>query len=142
MARPLRVAQVYHLWRSALPSALHLFFFRPLLPLLFLLLCGFLFPLSRFFVTLLVSYFRPTLVRLSCRLSGQTNRREGPRRARRHVAGFCLPGLILVPGESFLKRCAERSKAQHGDCNTNICPPPPTSAPCLQCLMCCVLPPP
>lgn len=133
MARPLGVAQVHHLWRSALPSALNLLFFLPLAPATLPPALWILFPSLNAFCGSTCFLFSPTLVRLSWRLSGQTNRREDPERARRHVAGFCLPGLIPVLGKVFL-RGAQRGLRLNGGTATQIFAPL-----CRQCLMCFLL---
>lgn len=96
----------------------------PSLPLLFLLLCGFLFPLSRFLWLYLFLIFPDACPSVVAAVWANKQAR-GPSESQTACCGFLFAWVDPRAGESFLKRCAERSKAQRRDCNTNICPPLP-----------------
>lgn len=89
-------------------------------PLLFLPLCGFLFPLSRFLRLYLFLIFgrRSSVCHRGC-LGKQTG--EGALGEPDGMLRVSVCRGWSRAGESFLKMCEKRSKAQRRDCNTNIC---------------------
>lgn len=122
MARPLGVAQVHHLWRSALPSALNLLFFLPLAPPTLPPALWILVPSLTLSVAVLIF---PDACPSVVAAVWANKQARGPSESQTACCGFLFAWVDPRAGESFLKRCAERSKAQRRDCNTNICPPLP-----------------
>lgn len=122
MARPLGVAQVDHLWLSALPSALNLLSFLASLPFssshsvdscsLSHAFCG-----CTCFLFLVDA--RPSVIEAVW----ANKQARGPSESQTACCGFLFAGVDPVPGKVFL-RCAKRGLKLNGGTATQIFAPP------------------